>query len=127
MAKRVLAADIAVWMAEALGHRGRQVIRGLGHPRARADGIFVRRGCCFRLAALLQGASGAHDQLAEFDDAEVGRPEMLARAILDRALAVLNCRILLRYAGNAGQGPALLPRSVAQLVISLVPPPPSLT
>ena len=58
-----------------------------------------RRG----LGALLQRAGGAHHQLAELDDADVGRPEMLPGAVLDRALAVLDRGILIGNAADAGE------------------------
>src|SRR5437764_825523 len=116
----MLAADIAVRMAEALGHDRRQVLGGLGNPSAGANRISVRARCRLRLGALLQGAGGAHDELAEFDDAEVGWTEMLARAVLDRALAVLDRRILLRHAGDAGEARSLLQCPVDQIIVPLV-------
>ena len=50
-------------------------------------------------------------------DAEVGRAEMLARAVLDRPLAVLDRRILLADAGDAGEGRGLLLMAVDQVVV----------
>jgi hypothetical protein len=72
----------------------------------------------FRLAALAQGARGAHDELAELDDAEVGRPEMLPGAVLDRALAVLDGGVLLAHTHDACEALALLLRAVEHVVVA---------
>ena len=45
---------------------------------------------------------------------------MLARAVLDRALAVLDRRILLRHAGDAGEARSLLQCPVDQIIVPLV-------
>jgi hypothetical protein len=92
-------------------------LSGPGDPAARAHGIFLRCPCSLRLLALLQRPGGAHDELAELDDPEVGRAEMLARAVLDRPLAVLDRRILLADAGDAGEGRGLLLMAVDQVVV----------
>src|ERR1700680_3350203 len=105
-------------MAETLGHYlGKFLVRP-GDPAARAHGIFFRCPCSLRFLALLQRPRGAHDELAELDDAEIGRTEMFPGAILDRALAVLDRRVLLADAGDAGEALALLLRAVDQIVVA---------
>src|SRR6202158_2772004 len=105
-------------MAETLGHYLSEFLVRAGDPAARAPGIFLRCLCSLRRLALLQRPRSAHDELAELDDAEIGRAEMLAGAVLDRALAVLDRRVLLADAGDAGEGLALLLRAVDQVVVA---------
>src|SRR5215510_4758437 len=104
----MFAADIAVAMAEALGHHGGKAAIGRRHPGTGTDCILFWRSGRFRLPALLQRTGSAHHQLAELDDAEIGRTKMLPGAVLDRALAVLDRRVLLADAGDAGEGRRLL-------------------
>src|SRR5260370_502048 len=53
-------------------------------------------------------------------DAEIGRAEMLAGAVGDRALAVLYGRVLLGHALDAGVALGLLQLAVDQIVVRLV-------
>src|SRR5882757_8962978 len=104
-------------MAETLGHDLGDILVRPGDPGARTHGIFLRSLCSLRRLAFLQCPSGAHDELAELDDADIGRPEMFPGAVLDRALAVLDGRVLLADTGDAGEAPALLLRAVDQVVV----------
>src|SRR3977135_280880 len=103
-------------MAETLGHDLGKILVGPGDPAARAHGVFLRCLCSLRLLALPQRPCGAHDELAELDDAEIGRAEMLAGAVLDRPLAVLDRRILLADDADAGEGRALFAIRDAEVV-----------
>src|SRR5882757_9250715 len=106
--KPIFLADIAMPMAETLGHYLGDILVRPGDPGARTHDIFLRGLCSLRRLAFLQCPSGAHDELAELDDADIGRPEMFPGAVLDRALAVLDGRVLLADAGDAGEALALL-------------------
>src|SRR6185503_10403206 len=104
----VLAAYIAVAMAEPFGHHRCEILVRPGDPAAGAHSIARRRARRLGRLAAAKSPGRAHDQLAELDDADVGRAEMLARAVLDRALAVLYGGILLAHPHDAGEALALL-------------------
>ena len=73
-----------------------------------------------RRVALLQRAGRIHHQFAEMQDAEIGRPQMFAAAVGDRALAVLHRGVLLGDALDAGVAFRLLQLAVDQVVVRLV-------
>src|SRR5258708_5855272 len=73
-----------------------------------------------RRLALLQRARRIHHQFAEMHDAEIGRAEMLACAVGDRALAVLHRGVLLGDALDPGVAFCLLQLAVDQIVVGLV-------
>jgi hypothetical protein len=73
-----------------------------------------------RLLAPLQRAGAIHHQFAKVQNAEIGRAEMFAGAVGDRALAVLHCGVLLRHALDAGIAFCLLQLAVDQIIVGLV-------
>src|SRR6266513_4683733 len=81
--------DIAGRVAEALHHHSRQILGFVRYAGAGAHGVAVLMPELRRRFALLQRAGAIHHQFAKMQDAEIGRPEMLAGAVGDRALAVL--------------------------------------
>ena len=89
---------IAVAMAEPFGHHRCEILVRPGDPAAGAHSIARRRGRRLGRLAAAQRPRRAHDELAELDDADVGRAEVLAGAVLDRALAVLDRGVLLAHA-----------------------------
>src|SRR3954447_18915584 len=95
-------ADIAARIAKTLDHHGWQVLGLAGDAGAGAHRVTVLMRQMRRRFALLQRAGRFHHQLTEMHDAKVGRPEMLAGAIRDRALAVLYRGVLLRHALDTG-------------------------
>ena len=79
VAQSVLVADIAAAMAEALGHHRRRGPCPARRPRRRRARHSGRRACAaFGSWPSAERARRAHQQLAELDDADVGRAEMLA-------------------------------------------------
>src|SRR5688500_14084187 len=107
-------------MSETLGHDGGKILVRIGDPAAGTHGIFARSACRFRLIALPQGARRPHDELAELDNADVGRSEMFPGAVLDRTLAVLDGGVLLAHAHDAGEALRFLLRAVEHVVIANV-------
>ena len=63
-------------MSETLGHDGGKILVRIGDPAAGAHGIAVGGLCRARLLALGQRAGRAHEQLAEFHDADIGRVDI---------------------------------------------------
>ena len=114
------AADIAGLIAEALDHHRGQILGLVRHAGAGAHGVAVLMREMRRRLALLQRAGGFHHQLAEMHDAEIGRAEMLAGAVGDRALAVLHRGVLFGHALDAGVAVGLLQLAVDQIVVGLV-------
>src|SRR5690348_7304212 len=104
----VLAAHITVAMAEPFGHHRCEILVRPGNPAAGAHSIARRRGRRLGRLAAAQRPCGTHDELAELDDADVGRAEVLAGAVLDWALAVLDRGVLLAHAHDAGEALGLL-------------------
>ena len=72
-----------------------EILGLVGDAGAGAHGVAVLMRQMRGSLALLQRAGGVHDELAELHDAEIGRAEMLAGAVGDRALAVLDRGVLL--------------------------------
>src|SRR4051812_4527788 len=85
--------------AQRLLDRGRR--RREHHPAT--DAIRGSGGGGGRFAAGGEGAGGAEDRAAEPDDAEIGGAEVLAGAVGDQALAVLDRGVLLRQTLDAGE------------------------
>src|SRR5512139_921728 len=104
-------------MTETFGHDCSEILAWIGDPGAGSHGISLSSLCRFRLIALLQGTGRTHHELAELDDAEIGRTEMLPGAVLDRALAVLDRRVLFADAGDAGEALVLLRRAIDQVLV----------
>jgi hypothetical protein len=105
---------------EALHHRLREREPGVGDDTAAAHAVpgGVPRGR--RLGARAQLARGAQDELAEVDDRDVRGPEVLARAVRDEALAVLDHGVLLGHALDAGERAALLIDAIDEVVVVAV-------
>src|ERR1700683_110101 len=74
------------------------------------------RGGGRRLASF-QVSGALQHQHAEGRDAEVGRPQHLAGAVVDQALAVLDGGVLVRDALDAGEALALLQLAVDPVVV----------
>src|SRR5262249_29391822 len=117
VAQPVVAADIAIAMAEALGHHRGEILVGRRDPAAGAHSVALGVARLLRSFAGRQCPGRSHDQLAELDDADVGRTEMLAGAVLHRALAVLDRGVLLADAGDAREGVVLLHLAVDQVLV----------
>ena len=92
----------------------------MGDAGAGADGVALGAGGRLGLLAALQVACSVHHQLAEAQDAEIGRAQVLARAVGNRPLAVLHGGVLLRHALDAGIARRLLQLAVDQVVVGLV-------
>ena len=105
--------DIAGRLAEALHHHGGQILGLIGHAGAGTHGVAVLMLKMLGRMALLQRAGAVHHQFAEMHDAEVGRAEMFAGAVGDRALAVLHRGVLLGHALDAGVAFGLLQLAVS--------------
>src|SRR5207237_818334 len=86
---------------------GRKPKRRAGAPRTRGRGPDART----KIARAIQHHS------TELDDARVGRPEMLARAIGDESLTVLDARVLLGHAANPGERVMLLLDAIDQVIV----------
>src|SRR5512142_679303 len=114
----VLAAHITMAMAEPFGHHRCEILVRPGDPAAGAHSIARRRGCRLGRLAAAQCPGRPHDELAELDDADVGRAEMLARAVLDRTLAVLDGGVLLAHTHDAGEALGLLLLAVEHVVVA---------
>src|SRR5262245_24316862 len=107
-------------MAETFGHDLRQTLVRRGHPAARAHRVTF---CSLRRSWFLpvaKGAGGAHHELAELDNAEVGGAKMLPGAILDRTLAVLDGGVLLADPGDAGEARGFLLPPIDQVVVAQI-------
>src|SRR5215470_9266940 len=105
-------------MAETFGYHLGQILVRRGNPAARAHCV---TSCSLRRSWLLaapEGPCGAHHELAELADAEVGGAKMLLGAILDRTLAVLDGGVLLADAGDTGEARGFLLPPIDQVVVS---------
>src|SRR5688572_30674668 len=80
----------------------------------------VRRLDAARGAALLHRAYGLQQELARLDHRAVGRPQVLAAAVHDRAHALLDSAVLDVDAVDAGEGLGLLYLAVDQVVVRAV-------
>src|SRR5260370_31046537 len=112
--------DKAGGVAKTLDHDRGQVLGLAGHAGAGAHGVALLMRKMRGRLALLQRASRVHHQFSEMHDAEIGRAEMFAGAVGDRALAVLYRCVLLRHALDAGVAPGLLRLAVDQIYVALV-------
>src|SRR5215216_1113694 len=111
---------IARRVAEPLDHDRGEVLGLAGDAGAGAHGIAILVLEVRRRFAFLQRAGGIHHQLAEMHDAEIGRAEMFAGAVGDRALAVLHRGVLFRHALDAGVAVGLLQLAIDQIIVRLV-------
>src|SRR5882724_3225242 len=107
-------------VAEALDHDGGQVLGLVRHAGAGAHGVAVLMRKMRWALPLLQRAGAVHHQFPEMQDAKIGRAEMFAGAVGDRALAVLHGGVLLGHALDAGVALGLLQLAVDQIVVGLV-------
>src|SRR5579863_3764214 len=112
----MLAADKTSGIAEPFHHHLRQILRFMRDVAAGAHRIAFLMGKMRRSYALSKRAGRLHDQFSEMHDAKIGRAEMLARAVRDRALAVLHRGVLFRDALDAGIALGLLKLAVDQIV-----------
>src|SRR5215510_14212859 len=84
---------------------------------AGAHQIAVWLRCRTGRLAVGETAGTFQHQASEAHDAEIGRTEMLARAIGDEALAVLNAGVLLGDALDAGKAAILLLDPIDQVIV----------
>src|SRR5262249_46715156 len=112
ISQTVLVTDIAVAMTEALRHDRGEVLAGIGHPAAGAHGVARCRRSRARLFAPCKRTGRAHQEFAKLDHANVGRAKVLAGAVVDWTLAILDSGVLLAYTGDAGEGIVLLHRAI---------------
>src|SRR5579883_1470402 len=112
-------------------HKTRRIPKTLDHYRGQVLGLVCHTGAgthsvavlmakVWRNLALLQRAGEFHDGFAEMHDAKIGRAEMLAGAVGNRALAVLQRGVLLGDALDAGVAFGLLQLAIDQVVVRLV-------
>src|SRR4051812_13741547 len=108
-------ADKARGIAESLDHNRVEVLGLAGDAGAGTHRVAVLLFQMRRRSAQGQRTRRLHYQFAEMHDAEIGGAEMLARAVGDRALAVLHGGILFGDALDAGVAPGLLQLAVDQI------------
>src|SRR6266702_6050886 len=112
--------DEARDVAETIQHHRGQILGLAGDAGTGAHRVAIlMRGLRWQLA-VLKRARQIHHDFPEMHDAEIGRTEMLAGPVGDRALAVLHGGVLLGDALDAGIAPGPLELAVDQIVVALV-------
>src|SRR5215212_9225741 len=106
--------DIPRFLTKALDHYRKQILGFIRHAGARPYRVTFRMGELRRALSLLQGPGAFHHQLTEVQYSKIGGAEMLARAIGDRALAVLHGGVLLGDALDPGVASGLLQLAIDQ-------------